>query len=122
MAGQETTGLGDVCYYRRTLEAHASKNHLASREETLAELREDLTPGTWRSRNRRLVHENHAFVSHKPSGKSKQAPVLVPFGWNCCQALDIARHGGPGGMPAFTESELSDEELKHIVHYLKTLN
>jgi mono/diheme cytochrome c family protein len=46
----------------------------------------------------------------------------VPFQWNYSQALDIVRHGGTCGMPAFSESELSDEELKQIVEYLKTFN
>ena len=36
--------------------------------------------------------------------------------------LEIVRHGGPCGMPAFNESQLSDEELKQIVEYLKMLN
>ena len=70
----------------------------------------------------RPVYEKVCSRCHGPDGKSKQAPALVPFGWNFSQALDIARHGGPCGMPAFTESELSDEELKQIVDYLKTLN
>ena len=48
--------------------------------------------------------------------------VCSPFGWNYSQTLDIVRHGGSCGMPAFTESELSDEELKQIVDYLKMLN
>ena len=68
------------------------------------------------------VYEKVCSRCHGSDGKSKQAPALVPFGWNYSQALDIARHGGPCGMPAFTESELSDEELKQIVDYLKTLN
>jgi mono/diheme cytochrome c family protein len=68
------------------------------------------------------VYEKVCSRCHGPSGKSSQAPALVPFGWNYSQALDIVRHGGPCGMPAFTESELSDEELKQIVDYLKTLN
>jgi mono/diheme cytochrome c family protein len=70
----------------------------------------------------RPVYEKVCSRCHGPSGKSSQAPALVPFGWNFSQALDIVRHGGPCGMPAFTESELSDEELKQIVDYLKTLN
>jgi mono/diheme cytochrome c family protein len=70
----------------------------------------------------RPVYEKVCSRCHGPSGKSSQAPALVPFGWNYSQALDIVRHGGPCGMPAFTESELSDEELKQIVDYLKTLN
>ena len=69
----------------------------------------------------RPVYEKVCSRCHGPDGKSKQVPALVPFGWNYSQALDIARPGGCG-MPAFTESELSDEELKQIVDYLKTLD
>ena len=70
----------------------------------------------------RPVYEKVCSRCHGPDGKGKQAPAVVPFGWNFSQALDIVRHGGPCGMPAFTESEVSDEELKEIVDYLKTLN
>jgi mono/diheme cytochrome c family protein len=70
----------------------------------------------------RPVYERVCSRCHGADGKGKQAPAVVPFGWNFSQALDIVRHGGPCGMPAFTESELADEELKEIVDYLKTLN
>ena len=68
------------------------------------------------------VYEKVCSRCHGPNGRGTEAPALVPFGWNFSQALDIVRHGGPCGMPAFTDSELSDEELKQIVDYLKTLN
>lgn len=70
----------------------------------------------------RPVYEKVCSRCHGREGKSNDAPWLVPFGWNYSQALDIVRHGGPCGMPAFKESELSDEELKQIVEYLKMLN
>lgn len=70
----------------------------------------------------RPVYEKACSRCHGRGGQSDNAPWLVPFGWNYSQALDIVRHGGPCGMPAFTQSELSDEELKQIVEYLKMLN
>ena len=70
----------------------------------------------------RLVYEKVCSRCHGPDGKGKQVPAVVPFGWNFSQALDIVRLGGPCGMPAFSETELSDEELKQIVDYLKTLD
>lgn len=70
----------------------------------------------------RPLYEKACSRCHGRGGQSDDAPWLVPFGWNYSQALDIVRHGGPCGMPAFTPSELSDEELKQIVEYLKTLN
>jgi mono/diheme cytochrome c family protein len=68
------------------------------------------------------VYEETCSRCHGVDGRAAKAPWLVPFGWNYSQALDIVRHGGPCGMPAFAESELSDEEVKEIVEYLKTLN
>lgn len=70
----------------------------------------------------RPVYEKVCSRCHGQGGQSDDAPWLVPFGWNYSQALDIVRHGGPCGMPAFTQSQLSDEELKQIVDYLKTLH
>ena len=68
------------------------------------------------------IYDKTCSRCHGPEGRDGKAPWLVPFRWNYAQALDIVRHGGACGMPAFTESELSDEELKQIVDYLKTFN
>ncbi len=67
------------------------------------------------------VYAESCSRCHGAEGRDGKAPALVPFGWNYSQALDIIRHGGTCGMPAFKESELSDEEVKQIVDYMKTL-
>jgi len=65
------------------------------------------------------IYEKTCSRCHGLNGDDGKAPTLVPFRWTFNQALDIVRHGGPCGMPAFKESEVSDEELKQIVDYLK---
>ena len=70
----------------------------------------------------RSVYDSTCSRCHGPTGQDGKAPTLIPFRWNYKQALDIVRHGGACGMPAFPESELSDGEVKQIVDYLKTLN
>ena len=70
----------------------------------------------------RPVYEHVCSRCHGPDGQSENAPSLVPFLWSYSQALDIVRHGSACGMPAFPESELSDEELRRIVDYLKSFN
>jgi mono/diheme cytochrome c family protein len=70
----------------------------------------------------RAVYDGTCSRCHGPDGQEGKAPVLVPFRWNYAQALDIVRHGGACGMPAFSESDLSDEQLRQIVDYLKTLH
>ena len=68
------------------------------------------------------VYEETCSRCHGTAGRNGKAPELVPFGWNYSQALDIVRHGGTCGMPAFKESELGDAEVKAIVDYLKSLS
>jgi mono/diheme cytochrome c family protein len=70
----------------------------------------------------RAVYNDTCSRCHGPEGQGGRAPWLVPFGWNYSQAIDVVRHGGPCGMPAYTEAELSDEQVKQIVDYLKTFN
>lgn len=70
----------------------------------------------------RTVYDATCRRCHGAEGHDGNAPWLIPFRWNYAQALDIVRHGGPCGMPAYSASQLSDEEVKHIVDYLKTFN
>ena len=70
----------------------------------------------------RAVFDDNCSRCHGHEGTGGKAPWLVPFGWSYAQALDIVRHGSGSRMPAFPESELSDDALKQIVDYLKSLN
>src|SRR6476646_7840077 len=68
----------------------------------------------------RSIYDDTCSRCHGPNGQDGKAPTLVPFRWTYAQAIDIIRHGGTCGMPAFSESDLSDEDVKQIVDYLKT--
>jgi mono/diheme cytochrome c family protein len=57
---------------------------------------------------------------HGPEGGGGQGPALVPFKWTYEKALDLIRHP-LCEMPAFSESDLSDEEVADIVAYLKSI-
>jgi mono/diheme cytochrome c family protein len=70
----------------------------------------------------RSIYDQTCSRCHGPDGQDGKAPTLTPFRWTYKQALDIVRHGGACGMPAFSESDLSDEAVQQIVDYLKTLN
>jgi mono/diheme cytochrome c family protein len=109
------SGLFLACAIAAALTGSLARPLVAARQESGS------SPASSAQMPGRPVYEKVCSRCHGPDGKSKQVPALVPFGWNYSQALDIARHGGCG-MPAFSESELSDEELKQIVDYLKTLN
>jgi mono/diheme cytochrome c family protein len=67
------------------------------------------------------IYEKTCSQCHGLEGRGGKGPWLIPFRWSYSQALDIVRHGGTCGMPAFPESELSDENVSRIVDYLKTL-
>jgi mono/diheme cytochrome c family protein len=68
------------------------------------------------------IYDDTCSRCHGPEGQGGKAPWLVPFRWNYAQAIDIVRHGGACGMPGFSESELSDQEVREIVDYLKSFN
>ena|SRR6186997_1486606 len=69
----------------------------------------------------RDVYEAACSRCHGPDGRGEKAPMLIPFGWSYSQALDIVRRGSACGMPAFPESELSEQAVKQIVDYLKAV-
>ena len=57
---------------------------------------------------------------HGEEGRGGQGPSLVPFKMSYEKALDLIRHP-ECEMPAFSESDLSDEQVAQIVNYLKTI-
>jgi mono/diheme cytochrome c family protein len=101
-----------ICFLAVTLPAFAGSLALAARQEGNGGSK---MPG-------RAIYDDTCSRCHGAQGRDGKAPELVPFRWNYDQALDIVRHGGSCGMPSFKESELSDEEVKQIVDYMKTLN
>jgi mono/diheme cytochrome c family protein len=68
----------------------------------------------------RSVYESTCSRCHGADGRGERAPWLIPFRWSYAEATDIIRHGSPCGMPAFSESELSDDAVHQLVDYLKT--
>lgn len=66
------------------------------------------------------IYDDTCSRCHGPEGQGGKAPWLTPFRWNYAQAIEIVRRAGPCGMPAFSESELSDQDIRDIVDYLKS--
>ena len=57
---------------------------------------------------------------HGPAGRGGSAPSLVPFLWSDSQAMKLVREP-ECDMPAIPASELSDEAVREIFAYLKTI-
>ena len=95
---------------------------LVAATSTLSVLAAKQEAGAGGSMPGRSIYNDTCSRCHGVDGREGKAPELVPFRWNYTQALDIVRHGGSCGMPSFKESELSDDEVKQIVDFMKTLN
>ena len=59
-------------------------------------------------------------VCHGPDGRGDAAPRLVPFDRDYEEVLAIVRDGR-GEMPPISERRVSDDEVKQIVEYLRSL-
>jgi mono/diheme cytochrome c family protein len=59
-------------------------------------------------------------ICHGPEGQGNQGPALVPFELDDEQLLAKVREGG-GEMPPVSERRLSDDEVKQIAGYLRSL-
>ena len=59
-------------------------------------------------------------VCHGPEGQGNAGPALVPFEMEVEELIAKVREGG-GEMPPVSENRLSDDEVKQIAAYLKSL-
>jgi len=66
------------------------------------------------------LYQGNCQRCHAADGHGAKGPQIVPFKWSYEKALDIIRHP-ECEMPAFSESDLSDDQVAQIVVYLKTL-
>ena len=57
---------------------------------------------------------------HGPEGRGGAGPSLVPLDKEYEEVLAIVREGG-GQMPPISAERLSDDDVKHVVEYLKSL-
>jgi mono/diheme cytochrome c family protein len=59
-------------------------------------------------------------VCHGPDGRGDAGPSLVPLDKDYDEVLTMVREGG-GQMPPISAERVSDDEVKQIVAYLKSL-
>jgi mono/diheme cytochrome c family protein len=59
-------------------------------------------------------------VCHGPEGRGDAGPSLVPLEKDYDEVLTMVREGG-GQMPPISAERVSDDEVKQIVEYLKSL-
>jgi mono/diheme cytochrome c family protein len=59
-------------------------------------------------------------VCHAAEGRGDAGPSLVPLEKEYDEVLGIVREGA-GQMPPISAERVSDEDVKHIVEYLKSL-
>src|SRR5262245_21431076 len=65
-------------------------------------------------------YDKNCKVCHGPEGEGNAGPTLVPFEMEFEELLIKVREGG-GEMPPFSESRVSDDDVKLIAAYLKSL-
>ena len=76
--------------------------------------------GSHQSDPGQVAYDRACKVCHGPDGIGNAGPALVPFEMDEDALLLKVREGG-GEMPAFSAARLSDEEVKQIAVYLKSL-
>ena len=66
------------------------------------------------------LYDKTCKVCHGSDGQGNAGPALVPFELDDEQLLAKVREGG-GEMPPISERRLSDDEVKQIAEYLRSL-
>lgn len=69
----------------------------------------------------KVPYERVCRVCHGPEGRGNQGPRLIPFEMDVDELLVRIREGG-GEMPPISENRVSDDEVKQIAGYLKSLS
>ena len=68
-----------------------------------------------------VAYDRVCKVCHGPEGQGNAGPALVPFEMEDDELLAKVREGG-GEMPPVSANRLSDEEVKQIAAYLRSLS
>jgi mono/diheme cytochrome c family protein len=68
----------------------------------------------------KTAYDRVCQVCHGAAGRGDAGPSLVPLDKEYEEVLAIVREGG-GEMPPFSAQRVSDEDVKRIVEYLKSL-
>ena len=69
----------------------------------------------------KVPYDRVCRVCHGPEGRGNQGPRLVPFEIEADELLVQVREGS-GEMPPISENRVSDDEVKQIAAYLKSLS
>src|SRR5579862_2321797 len=68
----------------------------------------------------RVPYDRVCRVCHGPEGRGDAAPRLVPFTMEYDEVLAKVREGG-SEMPPISAQTVSDDEVKQILEYLKSI-
>ena len=68
----------------------------------------------------KVVFERVCATCHGSDAKGDQGPSLVPMTMEYDELLAKVRQGG-GEMPAISKTKVTDDEVKQVLEYLKSL-
>lgn len=69
----------------------------------------------------KVPYDRVCRVCHGPDGKGDAAPGLVPFTMEIDELMIRVREGG-GEMPSISSQRVTDDEVKQIAEYLRSLS